>query len=53
MRNEKNLANVSSENLKNKTLHKDRKILYPDIEIQLIHFIEFKRKLLNPLSRAL
>lgn len=36
MRNEKNLANVSSENLKNKTLHKGRKILYPEIEIQLV-----------------
>ena len=39
MRNEKNLANASSENLKNKTLHKGRKIIYPDIEIQLVQFI--------------
>ena len=39
MKNEKNLANVSSENLKNKTLHEGRKILYPDIEIQLVQFI--------------
>lgn len=44
MRNEKNLAQVSSENLKNKTLHKPRKILYPDIEIQLVQFIEIQQK---------
>ena len=32
MRNKKNLTKISTENPKNKTLHKGRKILYPDIE---------------------
>ena len=38
MKNEKKYLNVPSNKLNNTTLHKGRKLLYPDVEIKLIQF---------------
>ena len=47
MKNEKKYLNVSSNKLTNTTLHKGLKLLYPEVEIKLIQFIEFIHKLFN------
>ena len=36
--------------LNKKTLNKGKDILYPEVEAQLVNFIEFNRKCFNPVS---
>ena len=50
MKKENQFLNVSLENLKKKTLHKGTELKYPQLELALINFIEFNRKLFNPIS---
>ena len=50
MKKEKDFINVPHENLVKKTLHKGKQLKYPALEIALINFIEFNRKLFNPIS---
>ena len=47
---ENKFNNLPDEKLNNKTLQKGKSILYPDIEINLINFIEFNRKLFNSIT---
>ena len=50
IRSENNFINVPTSHLNKKTIHKGPKILYPELEIKIIQFIEFNRKLFNPIS---
>ena len=36
--------------LNKKTLNKGKDILYPEVEVQLVNFIEFNLKYFNPVS---
>ena len=42
--------NVDSTKLKNTTLYKGTRIKNPEAEVASINFIEFNRKLLNPVT---
>ena len=46
----KKYLNASSDKLTNKTLHKGGKLLYPEVEIKLLQFIEINLKLFNQIS---
>ena len=48
MKKESSFFNVPSNMLNKKTFNTGKDILYPDIEIKLINFIEFNCKCLNP-----
>ena len=50
IKNESNFLNVSSSNLQEKTLHKGGKLILPEVELKLIQFIKFNRKMFNPIS---
>jgi len=47
IKNELKYNNLPDDKLKKTILHKGGTILYPDVEIQLVNFIEFNRKLFN------
>ena len=49
-KNEVKFKSLPAEKLKKTNLHKGGSLLYPDIEIQLINFIEFNRKMFNPIT---
>ena len=50
MKKESSFLNLPSNKLNKKTLNTGKSILYPEVEINLINFIEFNRKCLNPIS---
>ena len=50
MKKEQAFLNLPSNMLNKKTLNKGKDILYPDVEAQLVNFIEFNRKFFNPVG---
>ena len=50
MKKEKEFSNVSTDKLNKTTLHCGRQILYPEAETEIVQYIEFNRKLSNPIS---
>ena len=50
MKKEKEFSNVSTDKLNKTTLHFGRQILYPEEEKEIIQYIEFNKKLSNPIS---
>lgn len=50
MKKEKEFLKVLSNNVLKKTLHKGTQLKYLDLELALINFIEFNRKLFNLIS---
>ena len=50
MKKEKEFSNVSTDKLNKTTLLCGRQILYPEAEKEIVLYIEFNRKLSNPIS---
>ena len=46
----KRISNVSSDKLNKTTIHCERQFLYPEAETEIVQYIEFNRKLSNPIS---
>lgn len=49
-KNELKFKNLPVEKLKKTNLHKGGALLYPELEIQLINFIELNRKMFNSIT---